>query len=144
MLGWKTKQILIALAVVMLVAMAAYVKLWTIAYQISATEAAALRQQFDLASREAMDESAAWRQRFDTEAGKNQRCMKELNQMKKSRNFTDVVGLNKKLVMLEKNFQLPLLIIFVLNYKENMDLLERIEMLKQELEAEKLNCNARQ
>lgn len=36
------------------------------------------RRQFDLASREAMDESAVWRKRYDDEEKKSSACQKEL------------------------------------------------------------------
>ncbi|XP_027177532.1 uncharacterized protein LOC113776538 isoform X5 [Coffea eugenioides] len=105
-MGRKSSRILIAFVVIMLMAIAAYIKIWTIDYRISSQESLLLRQQFDLAHREAMDESAEWRQRFDMEVEKSQMCIKELDQ-------------------------------------ENMDLLEQIEILKQELEAEKFNCSMR-
>lgn len=104
---------------------AAYVKLWTIDYHMSAQEALLIRKQFDLASREAMDESAEWRRRFDAEVLKVSKCEKELDRIKVSFKPGDTIGLKKKLEMLQK---------------ENMDLLEQMETLKQELEEEKLKC----
>ncbi|XP_027072539.1 uncharacterized protein [Coffea arabica] len=127
-MGRKSSGILIAFVVIMLMAIAAYIKIWTIDYRISSQESLLLRQQFDLAHREAMDESAEWRQRFDMEVEKSQMCIKELDQIKESRQAASAAGINKKLELLEK---------------ENMDLLEQIEILKQELEAEKFNCSMR-
>lgn len=43
MMGRKRRQILIALLVIMLMAIAAYVKLWSIDHQLSAKEARLLR-----------------------------------------------------------------------------------------------------
>ncbi|XP_027177529.1 uncharacterized protein LOC113776538 isoform X2 [Coffea eugenioides] len=79
-MGRKSSRILIAFVVIMLMAIAAYIKIWTIDYRISSQESLLLRQQFDLAHREAMDESAEWRQRFDMEVEKSQMCIKELDQ----------------------------------------------------------------
>lgn len=39
------------------------------------------RRQFDLASREAMDESAEWRRRFDLELEKAAKCSRELEEV---------------------------------------------------------------
>ncbi|KAL3531935.1 hypothetical protein ACH5RR_005456 [Cinchona calisaya] len=128
-MGRKTRQFFILFLLVMLMAIAAYIWIWTIDYRISSQESQLLRQQFDLAHREAMDESAEWRQRFDEEVEKTKMCIKELDEIKESHRTTHAAGVNKKLEMLEK---------------ENMDLLERIEILKQELEAEKFNCSTKQ
>lgn len=122
---------MITLGLVMLMGIAVYLRLWTIDYRISSSETELLRKQFDLANREAMDESAEWRQRFDTEVEKTSKCFKELSEIKESLRHKsgDTIGLKKKLETLQK---------------ENMDLLERVETLKQELEAEKLKCSMRQ
>lgn len=122
---------MITLGLVMLMGIAVYLRLWTIDYRISSSETELLRKQFDLANREAMDESAEWRQRFDTEVEKTIKCFKELTEIKESLRHKsgDTIGLKKKLETLQK---------------ENMDLLERVETLKQELEAEKLKCSMRQ
>lgn len=105
-----------------------YFMLWTIDYRNSSPDAELLRRQFDLASREAMDESADWRRRYDAEVEKAGRCSKNLNQLQNSVGESGEASrsLNKKLELLQK---------------ENMDLLERVELLKQELEAEKLRCS---
>ncbi|XP_052172058.1 uncharacterized protein LOC127787982 isoform X1 [Diospyros lotus] len=122
------RQILIGLGVVMLLGIAISFRLWSIDYRISSGEAELLRRQFDLANREAMDESAEWRLRYDKEAENSSRCSKELIEMKESleRKAEDATNVNKKLEILQK---------------ENMGLLERLESLKQQLEAEKLKCN---
>ncbi|CAA2953903.1 uncharacterized protein LOC111369401 [Olea europaea var. sylvestris] len=127
----RRRQILIALGLVMLMGIAVYLRLWTIDYRISSSETELLRKQFDLANREAMDESAEWRQRFDAEVEKTSTCYKDLSEIKESLRHKagDSVGLKKKLEILQK---------------ENMDLLERVESLKQELESEKLKCSMRQ
>ncbi|KAL2487456.1 hypothetical protein Adt_32212 [Abeliophyllum distichum] len=127
----RRRQILIALGLVMLMGVAVYLRLWTIDYRISSSETELLRKQFDLANREAMDESAEWRHRYDAELEKTAKCFKELSEIKEScrHKAVDTTGLNKKLEILQK---------------ENMDLLERVESLKQELEAEKLKCSMRQ
>ncbi|KAI3472071.1 hypothetical protein Pfo_028759 [Paulownia fortunei] len=126
----KRRQILIALGLVMLMGIAVYCRLWTIDYRISSNDSELLRRQFDLANREAMDESAEWRRRYDSELEKAVKCFRELEEIKKSPGETKEVSavLNGKMEMLQK---------------ENMDLLERVESLKQELEAEKLKCSMR-
>ncbi|CAB4284284.1 unnamed protein product [Prunus armeniaca] len=126
--GGGSKKILVGLVVLMLFGVAVYLKLWTIDYTVSSDEAELLRRQFDLANREAMDESAEWRLKYDVEAERATECMNELKQIKGSFEEDDgnAASLNRKLVNLQK---------------ENMALVERMETMKQELEAEKLKCS---
>ncbi|KAL0409925.1 UNVERIFIED_CONTAM: hypothetical protein Slati_3582200 [Sesamum latifolium] len=126
----KRRQISIALGLVMLMGIAVYFRLWTIDYRVSSNDTELLRRQFDLANREAMDESAEWRRRYDWEFEKAAECSRQLEEIKNSAGETKGVSavLNKEMEMLRK---------------ENVDLLERVESLKQELEAEKLKCSAR-
>lgn len=124
-MGRGRRQILIVLGLVFFLGIAAYVKLWTIDYRMSSEEALLLRQQFDLANREAMDESAEWRRRYDAEVDKFRNCIKELNEIKASPKVVAAVGFNNKFEMLRK---------------ENVDLHKQMEILKQELEEEKLKC----
>ncbi|OIT33670.1 PREDICTED: uncharacterized protein LOC109205702 isoform X2 [Nicotiana attenuata] len=126
MRGKGRKQILVGLGLVMIMGLAVYLRLWTIDYRFSANETELLRRQFDLASREAMDESAVWRKRYDDEEVKSTSCQKELIKLLKE---DGAASSKKKLDMLQK---------------ENIDLLERLESLKQELESEKLKCSMRQ
>ncbi|KAL7095845.1 hypothetical protein ACP275_10G048000 [Erythranthe tilingii] len=132
MVRTKRRQIFLFLGLVMLMGIGVYLRLWTIDYRISSSDSELLRKQFDLASREAMDESAEWRMRFDSESDKAAKCYRELEEIKKSRGETAEVeistGQNRKIEMLQK---------------ENMDLLERVESLNQELETEKLKCSTR-
>ncbi|RVW30143.1 hypothetical protein CK203_083203 [Vitis vinifera] len=163
--------ILVGLVLVMVLGCAIYFRLWTIDYTISSDETEILRRQFDLANREAMDESAEWRLKYDEEVERATKCLNELIKIHAQRsgesaamilrvlNFTstqndmgtgvvgnysvvfgapmqvkessekkveDAASTNQKLAMLQK---------------ENMALLERVESLKQELEAEKLKCS---
>ncbi|XP_076899749.1 uncharacterized protein LOC143553701 [Bidens hawaiensis] len=99
-----------------------YLRLWTIDYQITSNETELLRMQFDLANREAVDESAEWRLRFD-EAERATKCTNELKRVKENVGDNNMI---QRLDMLQK---------------ENINLLERVETLKQELEAEKLKCS---
>lgn len=113
----------------MLTGIAVHFRLWAIDYHHSSNDSDLLRRQFDLASREAMDESAEWRRRFDLELEKAAKCSRELEEIKKSSTggkTESCAVLNRKMEMMQK---------------ENMDLLERVESLKQELEAEKLKCS---
>ncbi|CAK9177872.1 unnamed protein product [Ilex paraguariensis] len=131
-MGRGRRPILMGLALVMVLGIAVYLRLWTIDYRISSTESELIRRQFDLANKEAMDESAEWRHRYDEEVDRAAKCFKELIEMKESLKTKEVdaeTTLNKKMEMLQK---------------ENMDLLERVESTKQELEAEKLKCSMRQ
>ncbi|XP_042054254.1 uncharacterized protein LOC121799014 isoform X1 [Salvia splendens] len=121
----QRRHIFIALGFLLLVGIAIHLRLWAIHRRISSNDSQLLRQQFDLANREAMDESAEWRRRFDLEFDKAAKCSTELEQMKKATGEKTKV-LNKKMEMLQK---------------ENVDLLERVESLKQELESEKLKCS---
>ncbi|KAI8015881.1 uncharacterized protein LOC114287401 isoform X2 [Camellia sinensis] len=128
MRGGGRRTILIGLGLVMVLGIAVYLRLWVIDYRISSDEAELLRRQFDLANREAMEESAEWRFKYDEEVKKASNCAQELNEMKQSLEKPEgTASINKKLEMLQK---------------ENIGLLERVESLKQELEGEKLKCNA--
>ncbi|XP_019198948.1 PREDICTED: uncharacterized protein LOC109192699 isoform X2 [Ipomoea nil] len=112
----------------MVMGLAIYLRLWTIEYRITTDETELIRKQFDLANREAMDESAYWRSRFDEEAGQVSNCQKELLEIKQS-SGVEGTGINSKLESLRK---------------ENMDLLDKIESLKQELGSVKLKCSMKQ
>ncbi|KAG6430489.1 hypothetical protein SASPL_108558 [Salvia splendens] len=125
----QRRHIFIALGFLLLLGIAIHFRLWAIHRRISSNDSQLLRRQFDLANREAMDESAEWRRRFDLEFDKAAKCSTELDQVyiKKATGEKTKV-LNKKMEMLQK---------------ENVDLLERVESLKQELESEKLKCSLR-
>ncbi|KAF3442823.1 hypothetical protein FNV43_RR16741 [Rhamnella rubrinervis] len=120
-------QILLGLALVMILGIAVYLRLWTIDYTVSADDTELLRRQFDLANKEAMDESAEWRLKYDVETERANKCLSELNMIKESsKKDEDAASMNKKLAMLQK---------------ENLGLLEQVEALRQELESEKLKCS---
>ncbi|GMN39143.1 hypothetical protein TIFTF001_008370 [Ficus carica] len=126
--GRRRNEILVGLAVMMFLGVAVYLRLWSIDYSASSSDTDLLRRQFDLTSKEAMDESAEWRLRYDEEAERTSQCLNELKQLKdSSKKDIDVTSINQKLEMLQK---------------ENTALLERIEALKQQLEAEKLKCKS--
>ncbi|GMI80010.1 hypothetical protein like AT2G37195 [Hibiscus trionum] len=121
-------RILVGLAVAMFLGIAVYFRLWAIQYSISSDDADLIRRQFDLANEEAMDESAEWRLRFDKEAEKASKCAKELEEIKESIvTKEDSTSFDKRLKMLQK---------------ENAALREQVEMLKNELEAEKRRCRS--
>ncbi|KAI8556298.1 hypothetical protein RHMOL_Rhmol05G0241900 [Rhododendron molle] len=123
----RSPVLLIGLALVMVLGIAVYSRLWVIDYRISSNEAELLRRQFDSANREAMEESAEWRLRYDEEVKRSRKCAAELIEMKKSlKTKVEDASINGTLEMLQK---------------ENMDLLQRVESLRQELEGEKLKCN---
>ncbi|XP_073272055.1 uncharacterized protein [Primulina huaijiensis] len=124
----QRRQILKTLGFVMLLGIAVYFMLWTVDYRDSSRDTELLRRQFDLANREAMDESAEWRRRYDAEVVKAGSCSKKLNELQSSVGESGEVSrtLKKKMEFLQK---------------ENMDLLDRVELMKQELEAEKLRCS---
>ncbi|KAL1549425.1 hypothetical protein AAHA92_17531 [Salvia divinorum] len=126
----QRRHIFIALGFLLLLGIAIHFRLWAIHRRISSNDSQLLRRQFDLANREAMDESAEWRRRFDLEFDKAAKCSTEMDQIKKSTGEKAKASavLNKKIEMLQK---------------ENVDLLERVESLKQELESEKLKCSLR-
>ncbi|PRQ43543.1 hypothetical protein RchiOBHm_Chr3g0469601 [Rosa chinensis] len=125
--GGGNKKVLASFVVLMFLGIAVYFRLWTIDYRVSSDETELIRRQFDLANREAMDESAEWRLKYDVEAERSTKCMNELKQMKGSlEEDRNAANIKQKLVMLQK---------------ENIALVERMEVLKQELEAEKLKCS---
>ncbi|KAK6943814.1 hypothetical protein RJ641_024916, partial [Dillenia turbinata] len=144
------KPILVALALIMVLGVAVYVRLWSIDYTISSVDAETLRREFDLANKEAMDESAEWRYKYDQQVEIAAQCQNDLieeniNGMKwvlkigclleirlyvvkqSPKKVEDDATLNKRLGMLQK---------------ENMDLIKQLETLRKELEAEKLKCKS--
>ncbi|KAJ7972402.1 Acyl-CoA-binding domain protein [Quillaja saponaria] len=128
MVGGRRRSIVAVLGFVMLLGIAVYFRLWTIDYKISSDDTELLRQQFDLANREAMDESAEWRLKYDEQANKATKCMGELKVMKESfQKVEDASSFNQKLAMLKE---------------ENGGLLDKVETLKRELEAAKSKCNS--
>ncbi|GFZ11404.1 hypothetical protein Acr_22g0008020 [Actinidia rufa] len=80
MRGGARTPILIGLALVMVMGIAVYFRLWLIDYRISSDEAELLRRQFDLANREAIEESADWRLRYDDEVERASKCTEELTE----------------------------------------------------------------
>ncbi|XAR69094.1 hypothetical protein NMG60_11000562 [Bertholletia excelsa] len=122
------RSVLIGLALVMVLGIAVYFRLWIIDYRISSDDPELLRKQFDLANREAMEESAEWRLKYDEEVERSSKCAEELTKLRQSlEKVEDAASINTKLEMLQK---------------ENIGLLEQVESLKQELEMQKLKCNA--
>ncbi|CAI0471457.1 unnamed protein product [Linum tenue] len=119
----ERKRILVGLIVAMLLGTAVYFRLWTIDYAISSEDTELIRRQFDLANREAMDESAEWRMKYDEEAERAAKCDKELIEIKQK--VDDAASVNQQLAVLQK---------------ENMALIERMELLKKELAASKSKC----
>ncbi|CAN6677775.1 unnamed protein product [Malus baccata var. baccata] len=75
---------LVGLVLVMFLGITVYLLLCTIDYSIFSDEGDLLKRQFDLASRETMDESAEWRLKYDEEAEKATKCMNKLKQKKGS------------------------------------------------------------
>ncbi|GMJ02998.1 hypothetical protein like AT2G37195 [Hibiscus trionum] len=121
-------RILVGFAVAMFLGVAVYFRLWAIQYSLFSDDAELIRRQFDLANKEAMDESAEWRLRFDKEAEKASKCAKELEEIKESfEKKEDSTSSDKRLKMLQK---------------ENVALLEQMETIKNELEAEKRRCRS--
>ncbi|KAL2323255.1 hypothetical protein Fmac_027634 [Flemingia macrophylla] len=129
MMGTRRRTILAILAFLMLMGIAVYFRLWAIHYNISSDDTNLLRQQFDIANREAMDESAEWRLRYDVEVDRTKKCLQELQVFQESsQKGDDASGINHKLVTLQK---------------ENAVLLKRLETLKRELEEERFKCSSR-
>lgn len=106
--GRRRNEILVGLAVMMFLGVAVYLRLWSIDYSASSSDTDLLRypfppiplifsssilaemsqifffwgrRQFDLTSKEAMDESAEWRLRYDEEAERTSQCLNELKQV---------------------------------------------------------------
>ncbi|XP_039064659.1 uncharacterized protein LOC120209831 [Hibiscus syriacus] len=123
-----SSRVLWGLALAMFLGVAVSFRLWAIQHSISSDDAELIRKQFDLANKEAMDESAEWRLRFDIEAKKSSKCAKELEEIKESfEKKEDSTSSDKRLKMLQK---------------KNAALLQQIETLKNELEAEKRRCQS--
>ncbi|KAK7355522.1 hypothetical protein VNO80_14780 [Phaseolus coccineus] len=128
-MGAKRRSILATLAFLMLMGIAVYFRLWAIHYNLSADDTRIIRQQFDTANREAMDESAEWRLRYDEEVDRTKKCLQELQVFQmSSQKEQDASHINHKLAILQK---------------ENAVLFERLETLKRELEEERLRCTSR-
>ncbi|GAV64676.1 hypothetical protein CFOL_v3_08194 [Cephalotus follicularis] len=128
MMDQGRKPILVGIALVMLLGIAIYLRLWTIDYSITSNEADLIRRQFDLANREAMDESAEWRRKYDEEVERAIKCTREIMEIKKSsEKVENATSIKQKLEILQK---------------ENMALLKQVDTLRRELEAEKLKCHS--
>ncbi|KAK6942814.1 hypothetical protein RJ641_028191 [Dillenia turbinata] len=122
------RPVLVALALVIVLGVAVYVRLWSIDYNISSVDADTLRREFDLANKEAMDESAEWRHRYDQQVEIAAQCQNDLIEIKQSlKKVEDDPSLSKRLEMLQK---------------ENVGLVKQLETLRKELEAEKLKCKS--
>ncbi|TKY52924.1 hypothetical protein E2542_SST24446 [Spatholobus suberectus] len=103
MMGARRRSILATLAFLMLMGIAVYFRLWAIHYNISSDDTELLRQQFDIANREAMDESAEWRLRYDEEVDRTKKCLQELQVLRESsQKGEDASGINHKLAILQK------------------------------------------
>ncbi|XP_042477050.1 uncharacterized protein LOC122058434 [Macadamia integrifolia] len=125
------RAIFLGLVLVMVLGIAVYFRLWAIDSRFSSDDRELIRRQFDLANMDAMDESAEWRRKYDDEVERATTCLKEMLEMKATleKKMEETANANPKLAMLQK---------------ENIGLLERVESLQQELEAEKLKCSLRQ
>ncbi|TXG58506.1 hypothetical protein EZV62_016335 [Acer yangbiense] len=129
-MGGERRLILVGLAVAMVMGIGIYLRLWTLDYSVSSVDTELLRKQFDLANREAMDESAEWRLKFDVEAERANKCDKELTEVKDTlEKYVKDSGsdFNQKLAMLQK---------------DNMALLEKVKILNQQLEEQRLKCKS--
>ncbi|XP_024038600.1 uncharacterized protein LOC18038955 isoform X2 [Citrus clementina] len=117
----RRARVLVGLVIVMLMGTAVYLRLWTIDYTVSSADTELLR--------EAMDESAEWRLKYDKQVERVTKCTQELNRVKESfeKQIKDPANINQKIVMLQK---------------ENKALLERIKVLNQQLEAQKMKCSS--
>ncbi|KAL8152799.1 hypothetical protein V2J09_010559 [Rumex salicifolius] len=125
----RRRSLLIGLFLALAFGVTVYFRLWIIDYKISSDDAELIRRQFDIAHKEAVDESAEWRYRFDEERDKATKCMRELDEIKGSgEKNSENVDTNNRLELLQK---------------DNTDLLQRLETLKQELETLKLKCSSR-
>ncbi|KAK6943788.1 hypothetical protein RJ641_024890 [Dillenia turbinata] len=84
------RPIIVALTLVLVLGVAAYIRLWSIDYHISSVDAETLRhsvflllihkckREFDLANKEAMDESAEWRYKYDQQVEIAAQCQNNL------------------------------------------------------------------
>ncbi|KAI4300276.1 hypothetical protein L6164_033673 [Bauhinia variegata] len=128
MVGARRPSLIAGLAFLMLMGIAVYFRLWAIDYNISSDDTDLLRQRFDLANKEAMDESAEWRLMYDKEVDKATKCLEELKAIKESSPKIEEASVaNHKLAMLQK---------------ENAILVEKVETLKRELESERFKWNS--
>ncbi|KAH9605845.1 hypothetical protein KSS87_008635 [Heliosperma pusillum] len=128
-MGIGRRHLLVGLGLVMVLGIAVYSRLWVIDYKISNADSQLLRMQFDLAHREAVDESAEWRLRFDQERENSAKCTNELTQAKEllNKNTKDPPAVEERVRRLQK---------------ENMELLQSLDVIKRELETVKLKCTA--
>ncbi|KAK6943803.1 hypothetical protein RJ641_024905 [Dillenia turbinata] len=73
------RPIIVALTLVMVLGVAAYVRLWSIDYHISSMDRnPQCKREFDLANKEAMDESAEWRYKYDQQVEIAAQCQNDL------------------------------------------------------------------
>ncbi|KAJ4704893.1 Acyl-CoA-binding domain protein [Melia azedarach] len=123
------KPIVVALMVAMVMGIAIYLRLWTIDYTVSSVDTELIRRQFDIANRDAMDEAAEWRRKYDEEFERATKCAVELAEARDSlgKKVDRASNIKQKLAMLQQ---------------ENAALLERVKVLNQQLESQKLKCGS--
>ncbi|XP_010253681.1 PREDICTED: uncharacterized protein LOC104594860 [Nelumbo nucifera] len=128
---YMKSPIFIGFVLLMFLGIAIYFRLWFMDYNFSSEDRDRMRRQFDLANKEAMDEWAEWRLKYDEEAERATTCLKELIKTKEAleKKVEEASSIDHKLAMLQK---------------KNVDLLDRVESLNQELDAEKLKCSLQQ
>ncbi|KAK9124257.1 hypothetical protein Sjap_013859 [Stephania japonica] len=124
------RPIWIGLAMVSLLGVLTYMRLWSIHSDLSHADTDLIRKQFDLANREAMDESAQWRFKYDEEVERSANCLNDLIQAKEAldKKVEDFDRISQEMANLKK---------------ENSELLDQVKILMVELETEKSRCSFR-
>ncbi|XP_058094464.1 uncharacterized protein LOC131240339 [Magnolia sinica] len=129
-MGMERSPFFIGLILVLFLGVAVYLRLWAIDFSFSKDDNDLLRRQFDLASREAMEESAEWRLKYDEEVERGTQRLRELIQVKEAleQKIDETASIDNRLIVLQK---------------ENDSLLKQVESLTRELETVKSRCNTR-
>ncbi|KAF3341189.1 hypothetical protein FCM35_KLT10033 [Carex littledalei] len=106
-MGGRRQTLMVGFAVAMLMGVAVYLRIWSIDSSFTADDREILRQQFERASLEAMDESAEWRMKYDGEVERSRQLQDELLKVKASlaSSTRRVALMQKEYVTLQKEME---------------------------------------
>ncbi|KAJ3691484.1 hypothetical protein LUZ61_020648 [Rhynchospora tenuis] len=106
-MGGRRQTVMVGFAVALLLGVGVYLRIWSIDSSFTADDREILRQQFERANLEAMDESAEWRMKYDGEVERSRQFQEELLKVKASlaASTKRVSDMQKKYIALQKEME---------------------------------------
>ncbi|KAJ4775546.1 acyl-CoA-binding domain protein [Rhynchospora pubera] len=106
-MGGRRQTVMVGFAVALLLGVGVYLRIWSIDSSFTADDREILRQQFERANLEAMDESAEWRMKYDGEVDRSRQFQEELLKVKASlaASTKRVSDMQKKYITLQKEMK---------------------------------------